>query len=193
MGGYRYGSGRPSRRLKHESAKRIEIRYLKKNGYLEGGGKRLSWQRNGEKTGSILVVPNETELLFKYSLKSGELSTDCSQTVGLRKETCRFGGYRCWLICPRCKSKRTTLYFRNRHFACRVCQDISYQVQSGGYEDRICHNFHKLEETICDRSKWGSRSFKDLMAKMEIVGAEYNKMIESAMSRLMATSGVVAT
>ena len=37
------------------------------------------------------------------------------------------------------------------------------------------------------------RSFKDLMAKMEIVGAEYNKMIESAMSRLMATSGVVAT
>ena len=193
MGGYRNGCGRPAKRLKHESTKRIEMRYLVRNNYLSGFSKRLNWSFDGIKTGSIVVTPKGDEIHLNYGLRTDDQFEDCSQTVCLIKEGCRFGGYRYWFTCPKCDSKRATLYFRRKHFACRVCQGISYQVQSGGYEDRISHNFHKLEETIMDRSKWGTRSFKHLMEKMETVGKQYNSVLETAMCRLMDSSGVVAS
>jgi hypothetical protein len=193
MGGYRNGSGRPAKRLKHEVAKRLEMRYLVRNNYLTGYSKRLNWSVYGETTGNIMVTPRSDEIHLNYGIKTNEQFEDCSQTVCLIKEGCRFGGHRYWFVCPRCKSKRATLYFRRKHFACRVCQGISYEVQSGGYEDRICHNFHKLEETIINKSKWGTRSFKHLMEKMEMVSEQYNSVLESAIGRLMSTSGVVAT
>ena len=193
MGGYRNGSGRPAMRMKHEESKRIEMRYLVRNKYLTGYSKRLNWTFDGEVIGGIVVTPRGDEIRLEYGIRMGDQFEECSQTVRLIKEGCRFGGYRYWFACPKCDSKRATLYFRRKQFACRVCQDIGYQVQSGVYEDRICHNFHKLEETIMDRSKWGTRSFKRLMEKMDTISEQYNSVLESAMGRLMDSSGVVTS
>jgi hypothetical protein len=176
--------------MKHEESKRIEMRYLVRNKYLTGYSKRLNWTFDGEVIGGIVVTPRGDEIRLEYGIRMGDQFEDCSQTVRSIKEGCRFGGYRYWFVCPKCDSKRATLYFRRKQFACRVCQGICYQVQSGGYEDRICHNFHKLEETIMDRSKWGTRSFKRLMEKMNTISEQYNSVLESAMGRLMTSSGI---
>ena len=169
------------------------MRYLVRNNYLTGYLKRLNWTMEGIQTGSILIIPKEDEIRLDYGIRNDDQFEDCSQTIRINKEECRFGGYRYWFQCPKCESKRATLYFRSKCFACRVCHDISYQVQFGGYEDRICHNFHKLEETIMNKSKWGTRSFKHLMEKMDTIGEQYNSVLESAMGRLMTSSAVSYT
>ena len=50
-------------------------------------------------------------------------------TVGVAWVACHFGGYRAWLVCPRCGKRRGMLYAAKGALICRVCAGLGHLSQ----------------------------------------------------------------
>lgn len=48
------------------------------------------------------------------------------QAVTILREPARLGGFRLWLLCPRCETRRLRLYLLRGVYACRVCHGLTY-------------------------------------------------------------------
>ena len=169
-GGSRYGAGRPASRLKDEVAYKIDIRSLSKFGMLVPGMRWLYWTVNGKQTNKTCIWAEED--YFKLCFTSGDKIFKLSRTK------CHFGGTRVWVHCPRCQKRMAVLYLRWGYFACRICQDISYESQSGGSDERLALKFHKLEAALTNKDFRGRRSRNFLLNKMDVVGAAFDSMIK---------------
>ena len=58
-----------------------------------------------------------------------------------------FGGWRSWLVCPRCGKKCVRLYIRPASFrpiACRRCHQLRYVSQCLSMSERWHHRAHRL-------------------------------------------------
>jgi hypothetical protein len=51
---------------------------------------------------------------------------------------CNLGGYRDWLVCPFCNSRRLSLYYdyEDKHFKCRICAELVYDMQTQSKSSR---------------------------------------------------------
>src|SRR3989344_5712789 len=140
MGRYSY-SGRGT----VEAAKRIELPWLRKQGYFPKGGGEVSgsirWSWNGEPSGDITVRVNTEStppyLQMVYRVKDNRTSDDEWQSrdykFNLEKTPCRFGGHKWFVRCQLsknsvyCGRRARVLYLVNGYFGCRHCADLTYQ------------------------------------------------------------------
>ncbi|MBM4312522.1 MAG: hypothetical protein FJ122_01220 [Deltaproteobacteria bacterium] len=147
MGGY--GSGK---RLRYgtkgtvDASKCVDIRYLKKHGFLLGGHYNLSWTRNGQPSGNadIDIVAGETMTVScKWRRGSGEDWQPMKCTVNLVHTACTFGGTRQWFICPSCSRRVAVVILFAGSVACRHCLNLTYASCKEGRLDR---GFRKREK-----------------------------------------------
>ena len=146
MGGW--GSGRSGGwgKATVESIQRIDIRWLKKQGYLHPGKiGALSWSCGGEPTGSIgFRIEADSIILFSSRKQDGEKGENVQQTIHLARTTCHFGGYRKWLVCPHCGRRVALLHLGPNLFLCRHCYNLSYASQQEQPTDRLMRKTSKI-------------------------------------------------
>ncbi len=151
MGGY--GSGRWyswGGKTTTESQHQIDIRWLKKQGYLQPCAMgSLSWSRRGEQTGSIgyRLEADRMILNYRHRPRDGEWE-NVEQAISFDRTPCNYGGYRTWFLCPRCWKRVAVLYGAGKYFFCRHCHDLAYGSQQEGTADRLMRKARKIRERL---------------------------------------------
>jgi len=149
MGGL--GSGSWSRwdsKSTTESQHRIDIRWLKKQGYLRPGSVRyLSWSWRNKQTGYInyRMEADRMVLDYRYRFNGGEWE-DVEQTVSFDRTPCNYGEHRTWFLCPRCWKRVAVLYGAGKYFLCRHCYNLTYSSQQESRLNRLMRKARKIRE-----------------------------------------------
>lgn len=152
MGGF--GSGNWCRFGKGttEANNRIDIRYLKKQGYLTPGAMgSLSWSCGDEPTGSIRYVTyaDRIQLIYRSREHDGEWQ-DVDYSVYFDETDCHYGGTRKWFLCPSltCNRRVGVLYGAGKYFLCRHCHDLAYSSQNENEALRAARKNRKIVEKL---------------------------------------------
>lgn len=145
-GGSRYGAGRPGWRRKAESCLRLDVRDLARRKLLGLGSFSWTWTNSytGEQAGSISIRVSGHNLSLNYSANGWPVS----QTIGLERTACPFGGFRAWMRCGQCYRRVAVVYFGGREFACRRCSRVAYSSQSEDSLGRAWRRQRKLEARL---------------------------------------------
>ena len=140
-----------------EAARRVELPWLRQQGYFPKGGSHLSgsinWSRYGESTGSISVavdtMSSAPHIRMEYKLEtpmgSGEWKLR-DYKFPLERLPCRFGGFKWFVRCQLstngvfCGKRVRVLYMVNGYFGCRHCARLTYDScrQGGRYKGFVC-------------------------------------------------------
>jgi len=149
MGGF--GSGRYYRgsgRLTCEDTKRIDIRYLNKNGLLNPHRSgTLSWNIGGEPSGNINYIMYENSMVLKFKWQRCYSDDDWEseeQEIWFDRTRCNYGGKRKWFLCPHCGKRVAVLYGADIRFLCRHCYRLPYSSQGESYLDRMERKADKI-------------------------------------------------
>ena len=133
-----------------ESQYWIDIRWMKKQGYLRTGSfGSLSWSSRGEQTGSIGYHMEENRMILNYRRqpRGGEWE-DVEQEISFDRTQCNYGGYRSWFLCPHCGRRVALLYGAGKYFLCRNCYNLTYGCQQEGRSDRLMRKARKIRERL---------------------------------------------
>ena len=146
MGGY--GSGQPGYRPRAEQMKRLDLAWLRRNGYLSGFPVRLSWSHCGEPIGSISLQAQSdgVRLFYRRRGNNGE-SHDVDEIVPTVWTPTPFGGRRQWFLCLKCGRRCRILYGGNL-FRCRRCYHLSYSSQAETRADRATRAMFKIVQRL---------------------------------------------
>ncbi len=149
MGGSGSGNRSQSGRATCEGAKRIDIRYMAKRGFLSDGYYgRLSWNLGGEPVGNINFRTSRTHVELIYRTRAyGEEWTDVRETVLFGYSHQHFGGIRRWFICPKCRRRCAVLY-GGALFRCRKCHGLVYQSTREDAGSRLFSRARKLRQWL---------------------------------------------
>lgn len=131
MGGPGSGNRWRSTSATCEGQKRIDMKYLKRRGWLKPGNRySLSWSMDGEPIGNINYTAYQTHLLLDFKMRDYDKEewTPITQIVRFDHTHVHFGGQRQWLLCPRCQRRCRILYSGTR-FYCRRCYRLKYKSQ----------------------------------------------------------------
>ncbi len=110
-----------------EEHKRLDVRYLYRNGLLNPGLHSIGWSCGGESAGSIMFRAEDHALTLIYRFRrSGQEGEDVNQKVILDWTPCNYGGRRPWFICGNCGRRVAVVYAGGKYFACRHCYDLTY-------------------------------------------------------------------
>ena len=131
-----------------EHSNTLNIFWLKKRGYLDGGERSgsIRWTYgNGRRKGSIGITvitsrDNGNSIRLRYAQTSRETNVKESMDyrVELATTRCNYGSVRYWFICPLtrneqyCGKRVGVLYGAGKYFGCRSCGDIAYASQMRG-------------------------------------------------------------
>lgn len=155
MGGPRSGNWyRWDKKSLTMEQKQIDIRWLKKQNYLQPGTSgSLSWSCNGESSGYINYVMEQDKMILQYRYRiRGEEWSDVEETVKFDRTPCNFGGDRKWFLCPRCFKRIAILYGAGKYFLCRHCYDLTYDSCNTNSIQRIFDKATKLKEQLGGRA-----------------------------------------
>ncbi len=135
-----------------ESQHRVDIRWLKKHGYLQPGTMgSLSWSSCGEETGSIRysMEANRMVLNYRHRLNDGEWEP-VKIEVQFSETACNYGGSRKWFICPNlnCSRRVVVLYGAGKYFLCRHCYGLTYSSQQESESDRLMRKARKIRKRL---------------------------------------------
>ena len=133
-----------------ESQKRIDIRWMKKQGYLRPGtAGLLSWSCRGEKTGSIgyRMEFSNMVLNYRYRPHDGEWE-DIEQVISFDWTPCNYGGQRTWFLCPHCNRRVALLYGAGRYFLCRHCYNLTYISKQVQRYERLMRKAQAIRERL---------------------------------------------
>lgn len=151
MGGL--GSGRWPRLSKKrttESQLRIDIRWFKKQGYLQPGTTgTVSWSFRGKKAGEVMLKTTTDHLVldYRYQPYGGDWAT-VKQNIAFDRTPCYYGGQRTWFLCPTCHRRVALLYWVGKYFRCRHCHHLTYAAQQESKADRLMRKARKLRRRI---------------------------------------------
>jgi len=151
MGGCGSGSwSRWGRKATTDEVKRIDIRFLKKQGWLiPGVHGKLSWSCGGQPSGSVNYQVKPDELILNYAYRtSGEEWSPFTETVQLDKTPCHYGGYRQWFLCPHCRRRVVVLYGAGIRFLCRKCNILTYASQNEDALSRMMRKSGKVRSQL---------------------------------------------
>lgn len=164
MGGSSSGRYRERNRGTVEAAIRLDLRAMRRQGFLVPGGvtsgvQRWHWAATGQESGSVSVTVNLSDpvsgsLTVRFNL-NGEPKV---QTIDITSVPMRFGGRRYYFICPRRGTRCEVLPIAGGVFASRQALRLTYQSQSSDRVDRLRDRARKLEKRIWpDKGKSGPR------------------------------------
>lgn len=159
MGGF--GSGLStgfSKRTTIEETKRVDIRFMKKKGFLKDGvSGKLTWTSGDQPRGNIdfSCTQDYLKLVFKYR-RNNEDWQPVEQKIWFDRTPCNYGGERLWFNCPECASRVAVLCLERSLFLCRHCHQLPYSSQQEGSIDRIVNKKHKLGERIFEHYEYGN-------------------------------------
>ncbi len=160
MGGW--GSGRYAYRTActTEAAKRVDIRWLRKEGRLCAGGLgSINWSCGGEPSGSVRYRIDGDTFTLDYIVREpgAEDWESIKLPVHLATTPCRYGGKRYYFLCPGlgCGRRCEVLYSAGLYFVCRKCAGLIYDSQKGSKLDQIIEAKHKLGERIFEHYEYG--------------------------------------
>ena len=151
MGGLGSGSWyRWDSKTTTESLHRIDIRWLKKQGYLRPGNVgSLSWSRRGEQTGFINYRMETDRMVLNYRYRlHGKDWEDVEQAISFDRTPCNYGGFRTWFLCPHCKRRVALIYSAGKYLLCRHCYDLTYASQQENRADRLMRKARKIRERL---------------------------------------------
>ena len=151
MGGFGSGSWyRWDSKITTESQHRVDIRWLKKQGYLQAGKVGcLSWSQGDEPTGTISFRVEQDQIVLNYRRRphGGEWE-DVEEVVRFDRTACNYGGYRTWFLCPNCWKRVALLYGAGKYFLCRHCYDLAYSSQQEQKIDRLMRRCRKIRDQL---------------------------------------------
>ena len=133
-----------------ESQHRVDIRYMKKRGFLKPGSSgTLTWSRGGERTGWISYRAEEelVTLIYNYRKNGGEWES-IEERIALDKTPCNYGGFRRWFLCPHCSKRVALLYGAGRRFLCRHCYGLTYASQQENQADRFMRKARSIRTRL---------------------------------------------
>ncbi len=118
--------------------KKIRIWGLKKDGCLKLGRitqNTISWNYNGNYSKILLEISLKPDIniftRFEYTqMDSHGNRVNFDYKVFLTTTPCNFGGLRYWFKCFFCKKRVGILYKRGDYFACRHCQNLTYESRN---------------------------------------------------------------
>lgn len=137
-----------SKKTEADGCIKIQIWWLKKNGYLEpslwhSGG--IQWENGfSEKTSSVSIevsLSGENIYLRVYYTQTDRFTgekKDFDYKIPLTSTPCFFGGKRYWFVCPwyangkYCGRRVGVLYRGGDYFACRHCYNLTYSSRNLG-------------------------------------------------------------
>lgn len=134
-----------------DSQHRVDIRWMRRHGYLRPGMfGSLTWYRGEEKTGSIRFQTEPGQLILLYNYRpQGRAWEQVEENITLDATPCHYGGFRLWFLCPHCTRRVAVLYGAGKLFLCRHCYNLSYSSQREALFDR------QLERARSIRKKLG--------------------------------------
>jgi hypothetical protein len=152
MGGPGSGNWYRSSKGTTEAARRIDIRYLKKRGFLQPGTYgSLSWTCGGEPSGSIRFATSADwiQLIYRSREYGGDWE-DVDYCVDFDETECHYGGIRKWFLCPGrdCGRRVAVLYGPGKYFLCRHCYDLGYASQNENKAQRVARKSRKIIERL---------------------------------------------
>lgn len=151
-GGFRAGAGRPGREVKLEDCLRLSVSGLKRQGVL-GTPWVGRWAWPAPRPGKAQSVVEMRTTAHSVHLSFDSHGRSVRQALILAQVPNNFGGYRTYLTCPRCSSRRREVYFLDGLFLCRVCHELPYTSQSENGIDRFWRAERKLEFKLGSRYK----------------------------------------
>lgn len=136
-----------------DETKRIDIRYMRKQGLLKPGyAGSLSWSSRGKPSGSIQFACQQDYLRLNYRYQAnGDEWTPVEEFICFDRTSCNYGGERLWFLCPCCNRRVALLCLYRARFLCRHCHKLPYSTQQESQMDRVISSKHKL----------GARIFED--------------------------------
>jgi len=158
MGGMGSGSySRWSSKTTTDQVKKIDIRFMKKNGLLVTNlAGKLSWSVGDNPAGDIGYANYSDHLMLDYRHReNGEEWQPVKQRIDYDRTSCNYGGHRLWFLCPRCNARIAVLYGKAALFLCRHCYDIPYTSQYQGYMDNLMDKKHALGKRIFEYYEYG--------------------------------------
>lgn len=172
MGGYNSGRYRTRTRGTVEERPRLDIRVMRRRGFLRPGcivSGTQSWSRGGETTASVAVTVNLSDpaagfVVVRFTL-DGEPRV---QQIDLAARPMRFGGRRYYFECPRLGDRCEVLPLLGGVFASRQAHRLAYQSQSEDRLGRLHRRSGKLEKRLhpTDRGPPRGRNRKRLVAAL---------------------------
>jgi hypothetical protein len=151
MGGSGSGSWyRWDSKITTESQRRIDIRWLRRNGYLGANCYgSLTWSRGSEQTGSIGFRMESDRMILNYRHRqNGAEWSEVEQVISFGQTQCNYGGYRTWFICPRCYRRIAVLYGTGKYFYCRHCYGLTYSSQQENHPNRLMRKSNKIQKRL---------------------------------------------
>lgn len=145
MGGW--GSGRRDGRDVTEDYLRLDIRRLHRSGVLAyRSWIGWQWTRNDEAFANIRLCPADGHITLSYRHRRNQQEWETEEyRIKITETICHFGGTRKWFICPiKGCGRRVAILYGGGIFACRRCQQLSYQSQREQGQDRALRKAQKV-------------------------------------------------
>lgn len=188
MGGI--GSGnRWSKQTTVEEARRIDIRYMKKQGMLVAGrGGSFNWKCGGDPGGNVSFQCHHDylQLDYCYRVYGGDWQP-IEQCIYFDRTPCNYGGERLWFLCPRCSRRVGLLCCDGPLFLCRQCYQLPYASQHESCIDRLIRQKHKLGKRLFehyeDGEGWGKKkgmhwkTYHRLHARYEVMERQWCQLM----------------
>ena len=148
MGGY--GSGRKQTRDCTDEYIRLDVRWLRRQGYLRyERSTMVHWSRRGERFASVSIDASKGQLILRYKTRclGGEWQNKNYHPVAVEWTPCHFGGNRAWLRCPAC-GRRVAILYGATIFACRHCLQLAYESQRKAPHYRALRKAQGIHEKL---------------------------------------------
>jgi hypothetical protein len=170
--------------------RRIDVRYLARNGMLSPGYRgNLLWHRNGTETGRIGVEAEDGRVSFDYRVRNAGDPDWQDRRIDVRLEPtgCNYGGARTWFLCPNCGTRRAVLYLGFGPL-CRDCRRLSYPSQRMQPLDRYLERGHVIRERLGGPDGFGNllprrpkgmhrRTYNELIDELERLEVVFDAVV----------------
>ncbi len=154
MGGHNSGRYRTRNRGTVDAAIRLDLRVMRRQGFLVPGAITSGVQRwhrvgTGQETGAVSVSVNLADPAAGFVVVSFSLNGEPrSQQIQLASRAMRYGGRRYYFVCPKQGRRCEVMPLVGGVFASRQAQRLTYQSQSADQIDRMRDRAHKLEKRL---------------------------------------------
>ena len=125
----------------------VDLRFLKKEGVFDSGGKGvLIWSLAETDVGRVAYHCDLSGITLRYVDQGGVKE----QRLSFDHTPCNYGGSRKWFVCPECQNRSLIMYLKDGSFACRSCHHLSYKSSNETKYGRLLLKKHRLGRLLYD-------------------------------------------